>query len=218
MPPVFSPVSNLIARASVLVLALCLVTATALAFGFSGSAYDTGSPLGVWQPVPFSHAHHVGELRIDCRYCHTSVDRAAAAGMPSTDVCMQCHSQIWTEAEMLAPVRASWQEGVPLRWKRVYELPDYVYFEHAVHVRSGIECAVCHGDVDRMPLVFEAVEHTMQWCLDCHRDPTPRLGARRLLTAPPPLLDDPPGAGVRGGTLPSAPRTSGLTSCSTCHR
>lgn len=197
MPPVFLPRSNLIARASLFATFGLVATAIAFAFLLSGSAWDRGVPLTPWQPVPFSHAHHAGELGIDCRYCHTSVDSAAAAGMPSTDVCANCHWQIWTDAGMLEPIRASWRTGVRLRWNRVHETPDYVYFEHAVHVRAGVQCAHCHGQVERMPLLYQAVDHTMQWCIDCHRDPFPHLPAQ-----------------ASGDQIDLA----GLTSCSTCHR
>jgi len=215
MPAVFPPVSNLIARASVLALLTGAIAATALAVGASGSAYDSGFTLGAWQPVPFSHEHHAGDLGIDCRYCHSSVDTAAYAGMPSTEVCINCHAQIWPDAQVLQPVRDSWQHGTRLHWTRVYELPDFVYFDHSVHVTAGVSCEVCHGAVDRMPLVFEAVQHTMQWCLDCHRDPWPRIGTRPLLTAGSAAS----GAAVAGTTAgPREVRTGGLTSCSTCHR
>lgn len=197
-----------------------LVGASALWFGFSGSAYDRGATLAPWQPVPFSHAHHAGELGIDCRYCHSTVDTAAAAGMPSTDVCATCHWQIWTDAEMLEPVRASWRAGWRLHWKRVYETPDYVYFEHAAHVAAGISCEVCHGAVDRMPVVYEAVDHTMGWCLDCHRDPWSRIGTRPLLTSPVPAQAVPSQAapGQVGPEAGAREVRAGLTSCTTCHR
>lgn len=210
MPPVFQPRANLIARGSLFSLAGASVGAVALWIGLTGSSYDTGQTLALWQPVPFSHAHHTGELGIDCRYCHESVETAPAAGMPSTDVCMNCHAELWTDADVLEPVRASWREGRRLRWKRVYELPDFVFFDHSVHVTAGVSCRVCHGDVDRMPLVREALSHTMRWCLDCHRDPGPRLHERSLFTSPVPEL--PGDAAVR------EVRTDGLTSCSTCHR
>jgi hypothetical protein len=146
------------------------------------SDYNTGKGWVVRQPVPFSHEHHAGALKIDCRYCHDSVEVSAVAGLPPTDTCMSCHSQIWTGAEMLAPVRQSLVEGKPLRWNRVAELPDYVYFQHNVHVNAGVGCETCHGQVDTMPLMYRAETFTMSWCLDCHQDPAPRLRPRAAVT------------------------------------
>ena len=146
------------------------------------SDYNTGKGWVVRQPVPFSHEHHAGALKIDCRYCHDSVEVSAVAGLPPTDTCMSCHSQIWTGAEMLAPVRQSLVEGKPLRWNRVAELPDYVYFQHNVHVKAGVGCETCHGQVDTMPLMYRAETFTMSWCLDCHQDPAPRLRPRAAVT------------------------------------
>ncbi len=137
--------------------------------------YRTGMGLVMEQPVPFSHEHHVAGLGIDCRFCHGGVTQAAAAGMPTTDTCMTCHSQIWTNAALLAPVRESLAKGQPLRWNRVNALPDYVYFNHAIHIAKGVGCASCHGTVDRMPLMTKAHGFTMQFCLDCHRNPAPNL-------------------------------------------
>ena len=146
------------------------------------SDYNTGKGWVVRQPVPFSHEHHAGALKIDCRYCHDSVEVSAVAGLPPTDTCMCGHSQSWTGAEMLAPVRQSLVEGKPLRWNRVAELPDYVYFQHNVHVNAGVGCETCHGQVDTMPLMYRAETFTMSWCLDCHQDPAPRLRPRAAVT------------------------------------
>jgi hypothetical protein len=134
------------------------------------------------QPVPFSHQHHVGGLGLDCRYCHVSVETGAQASLPATDVCMTCHSQIWTGAPVLAPVRASLASGTPLEWQRVARLPDYVYFNHSIHIARGVPCETCHGRVDRMPLMARAQPFTMQFCLDCHRDPAPHLRPRDQVT------------------------------------
>lgn len=123
------------------------------------------------QPVPFSHAHHVGGLGIDCRYCHGGVEKTSTAGMPPTHTCMSCHSQVWTNAEMLEPVRHSYQTGEPLEWNRVYALPDFVLFKHNIHVHAGVGCETCHGRVDTMPLTRQAQSLQMQWCLQCHRQP-----------------------------------------------
>ncbi|MBO0738157.1 MAG: cytochrome c3 family protein [Alphaproteobacteria bacterium] len=127
------------------------------------------------QPVPFSHKHHVSGLGLDCRYCHTTVEISENAGMPSTHTCMTCHSQIWTNAEMLAPVRQSLAADQPLRWSRVYTLPDYVYFDHSIHIAKGVGCTECHGPIGDMPLTRKASTLHMSWCLSCHRDPAPHL-------------------------------------------
>ena len=130
------------------------------------------------QPVPFSHAHHVGGLGIDCRYCHTSVENSSFAGIPPTKTCMNCHSQIWTNTPMLEPVRLSYRSGQSLAWTRVNDLPDFVYFSHDIHLAKGVGCDECHGPVDRMPLMFQAKSLQMEWCLDCHRAPDKYLRPR----------------------------------------
>jgi hypothetical protein len=134
------------------------------------------------QPVPFSHKHHAGELGIDCQYCHSSVADSARAGLPPTYTCMSCHSQIWTNAMMLAPVRESFASNKPLNWHRVAQVPEYVYFRHDIHIVKGVGCAECHGAVQTMPLTFRAKALTMEFCLDCHRDPAPHLRPRDQVT------------------------------------
>ena len=123
------------------------------------------------QTPPFSHQHHVGGLGIDCRYCHTSVENSSFAGIPPTKTCMNCHAQIWTSAAMLAPVRESYRSGTSLTWVRVHDLPDFVYFDHSIHISKGIGCQSCHGQVDNMPLMLQQNSLQMEWCLDCHRNP-----------------------------------------------
>ncbi|HEY0511969.1 MAG TPA: cytochrome c3 family protein [Thermoanaerobaculia bacterium] len=142
------------------------------------SGYVTGQYVVKHQPVPFSHEHHVRGLGIDCRYCHTSVERSAFAGLPPTETCMNCHRQIWTNAELLEPIRASYRDNVPVQWTRVHDLPDYVYFNHSVHIAKGIGCASCHGKVNQMPLMFQNASLQMQWCLDCHRNPVKNVRPR----------------------------------------
>lgn len=127
------------------------------------------------QPVLFSHRHHVGELQIDCRYCHTSATTSSFAGMPSTETCMTCHSQVLRQSPLLQPVVVSYNTNTPIRWNRVHNLPDYVYFNHSIHVNKGIGCSTCHGQVNEMPLVWKTQTLFMQWCLQCHRNPTPNL-------------------------------------------
>ena len=135
------------------------------------SSWVTAQNEFVEQPVQFSHAHHVGGDGLDCRYCHTSVEKSSFAGIPPTKTCMNCHSQLWTNAPILEPVRASFRNDAPLTWIRVNDLPDFVYFNHQIHVRQGVGCATCHGRVDKMPLTYQAQSLLMEWCLDCHRAP-----------------------------------------------
>jgi hypothetical protein len=172
---IFGPRANLFMNLALLGAAgLCVVLA-ALVWVVPVMGYSTNQQYAPEQPVPFSHRHHVGGLGIDCRYCHTSVEVAADAGMPPTETCMTCHSQIWTHADMLRPVRQSFAERRPLRWTRVYTLPDYVYFDHSIHVAKGVGCTECHGPVADMPLTYKATSLQMSWCLSCHRDPAPHL-------------------------------------------
>jgi hypothetical protein len=170
------------------------------------------------QPVPFSHAHHVGGLRIDCRYCHESVERSSSAGMPATGVCMNCHEKLWTEAPVLAPVRESWRTGARLRWRRVYDLPDYTYFDHSIHVQKGVGCTTCHGRIDRMPITRRAVTLSMQWCLDCHRHPERHLRPKDEVFDP--AWEPPADQEAQGRRLLAAYHidTSKLTHCTVCHR
>lgn len=178
MAQLFPPFSNTLTRLAIPCAALGL---GAMAWGFhtvifSPYATDVGEP--VEQPVPFSHQHHAGELGIDCRYCHTSVETSAFAGIPPTETCMTCHSQVWRDAPVLAPVRESWTTGKPLHWTRVNDLPDYVYFNHSIHVQKGVACATCHGPVDSMPLMAKEHSLYMRWCLDCHRAPERHMGSK----------------------------------------
>ena len=147
-------------------------------YTLEASGYTTGQYVVKHQPVPFSHEHHVRGLGIDCRYCPTSVERSSSAGLPPTETCMNCHRQIWTNAELLEPIRASYRDNVPVQWNRVHDLPDFVYFNHSVHVAKGIGCASCHGKVNEMPLMFQNASLQMEWCLSCHRDPVKNVRPR----------------------------------------
>ncbi len=182
MPQLFSRSADMWLRVALLVLFGSLVFMFVAFVILSRSSYVTGQGWTVDQPVPFSHEHHAGALQIDCRYCHDSVESSPVAGLPPTHTCMSCHSQLWTGAEMLAPVRQSLAQGEPLRWNRVNELPDYVFFHHGVHVNAGVGCVECHGQVDTMPLMRKAEPMTMGWCLSCHRDPAPHLRPRDKVT------------------------------------
>ena len=171
MAQIFHPSFNTIAKASIFGAVFFIAALAWVAAEVTRSPYMTGAQQIRPQPVPFSHEHHVTGLGIDCRYCHTSVETSSFAGIPSTKTCMTCHSQIWTNAEILQPVRDSWSQQKPIAWTRVHDLPDYVYFDHSIHVAKGIGCATCHGQVDQMPLMFQSASLQMEWCLDCHRDP-----------------------------------------------
>src|ERR1700746_1769424 len=142
------------------------------------SPYITDAGVVKPQPVAFSHQHHVTGLGIDCRYCHTSVEQSRFAGIPPTRTCMNCHSQIWTNAKLLEPVRASYRSGESLQWTRVNQLPDFVYFNHSIHINKGVGCNTCHGPVDRMPLMYQYASLQMEWCLECHRAPEKNLRPR----------------------------------------
>ena len=171
MAQIFHPSTNTLARVTIFGALFIIAAAAWVGAEFYRSPYVTGVSVALEQPVQFSHEHHVAGLGIDCRYCHTSVEDAAFAGMPSTKTCMTCHSQIWTNAELLAPVRQSWQTGSPIRWARVHDLPDFAHFDHSIHVNKGIGCVSCHGAVDEMPLMWKEQSLQMEWCLQCHRDP-----------------------------------------------
>jgi Cytochrome c7 and related cytochrome c/Class III cytochrome C family len=171
MAQIFGPRSNTLARLSVYgvfgVLALFVV---GLAI-YSRSPYPAFAQKSPDQPVPFSHQLHAGGLKIDCRYCHAGVESSAVAGIPPTQTCMTCHSQIKTDSPNLAPVRESWQTGQPIAWNRVHDLPDFVYFNHSIHIAKGVGCSTCHGQVDQMAKVQQVEPLTMGWCLNCHRAP-----------------------------------------------
>lgn len=171
MSQIFHRHSNIYSRLSILAVVLFVATLGGIVALLHLSGYNTRQNDYVEQPVQFSHAHHVGGMGIDCRYCHTSVEEAAFANIPPTKTCMNCHSQIWTNAEMLEPIRASFRTGKPIVWNRVHRLPDFVHFKHDIHINKGIGCASCHGRIDRMNLVYQASPLTMSWCLDCHRAP-----------------------------------------------
>lgn len=168
------------------------------------------------QPVPYSHALHVGQLGLDCRYCHTTVEQAAFAALPPTQTCLNCHQQIRKESPKLLPVRESYATGKPVPWVKVHDLPDYVYFNHSAHVTRGIGCVSCHGRVDKMEVVQQAEPLSMAWCLDCHRRPEQHLRPVEQVTA----MDWVPNEDQLslGRRLRQAHQINPSTDCSTCHR
>ena len=182
--------------------------------GIVRSGYFTNQGVHRQQPIQFSHQHHVGGLGIDCRYCHTSVETSSFAGIPPTSTCMNCHAQIWTNAEMLAPVRNSFATGQRIVWSRVHRLPDFVHFNHSIHIAKGIGCASCHGRVDKMNLMYQAQPLTMQWCLSCHREPEKHIRPREEVFNMNYVAVNQTEVGPK---LVEAYGVKKLTSCSTCH-
>ena len=215
MSAVFSKRAALVVRLLVLAVAGTAVL-VGLVFAWRARAYEQiGEPIA--QPIAFSHKHHVGDEGIDCRYCHATVETDAYAGLPSTAVCLTCHSQLYRDQPLLAQLHESLARNEPVAWQRVHVLPDFVYFNHGVHVAKGVACVECHGRVDQMPLAWRAQPLQMQWCLACHRDPAPHL---RPLTEEFAFDTSEPGptqaaALARAAHLESRRR---LTDCSTCHR
>ena len=218
MAQIFSPYANIWARVTIVASVILICGAGWLTSEIYWSPYATYVDVPLQQPVPFSHKHHVGDDGIDCRYCHTSVEKSAFAGLPSTETCMTCHSQIWNDAPMLQPVRASLASNTPLRWNRVDDLPDYVYFDHSIHMNKGIGCSTCHGRVDQMPLTRKTETFYMKWCLDCHRAPQKYIRPREKIYD---MEWQPKTRGEEGARLIVQYHvdTSGrLINCSTCHR
>ena len=216
MPQIFRPGANTLARVSIvggLLLAGGLLT---LVIVLGRSSYVTRAEEFIEQPIQFSHLHHAGDDGIDCRYCHTSVETGPFAGIPPTKTCMNCHSQIWASAPILEPVRASFRDDQSLRWIRVHDLPDFVYFNHSIHVKKGMGCETCHGRVDEMPLTLQENSLQMEWCLNCHRAPEqfvrPRSEVFTMGYRPPVPQSE------LGPKLVSEYGIQSLTTCSTCHR
>jgi len=216
MPEPFHPRANIIFRLCLLGAVLSFAFVTWAGYLIVRSPYEMMQNVPREQPVPFSHEHHAGGLGIDCRYCHITVEVSNFAGIPPTKICMNCHSQIWATAPALEPIRASYRSGKSVQWTRVHDLPDYVYFSHQIHVHKGIGCSSCHGPVDKMALTWQAQPLTMQWCIDCHRNPEQNVRPKAEVfnmeyTAPANQL-------ALGRKLVREYHIRRLTSCSTCHR
>jgi hypothetical protein len=217
MAQIFHSSSNSLAKVSIAAAGLAACAILWAAYSLNAGSFTTAVDVARNQPVPFSHKHHVADDGIDCRYCHTSVETSAFAGLPPTETCMSCHSQLWTNAEMLEPVRASYRTGKSIAWTRVHDLPDFVYFNHGIHVNKGIGCSTCHGRVDRMPLVYKVNTLYMQWCVDCHRHPERQVRPRDEVfniayETPAPNQDE------IGPKLVALYGIKSLTDCVTCHR
>ncbi|MBV8075831.1 MAG: cytochrome c3 family protein [Planctomycetaceae bacterium] len=218
MAQVFPRSTNVISRVSIFGAVFFALGLLAVVYAIFRSPYVTRVAVVRDQPVPFSHQHHVQGLGIDCRYCHTSVETSGFAGIPPTETCMSCHSQIWIESPMLEPVRASMRTNEPIRWNRVHELPDYAYFNHAIHVQKGIGCSSCHGRVDLMPLTWKDQPLTMEWCLGCHREPEAQIRPREEVFN---MSWTPPANQLAMGKdalVKNHIPVDRLTHCYTCHR
>jgi hypothetical protein len=220
MAQLFHRGANNIAKASMVVV---IVLGGVVFYAYTQiarSSYLTNRGVEKQQPVQFSHKHHVGDDGIDCRYCHTSVETAASAGIPPTQTCMNCHNQLYSDQDYLEPIRASYRDNKPIEWQRVHDLPGYAYFNHSIHVAKGVGCATCHGQIDNMPAVYQENTLQMEWCLACHKNPAPNIRPKdeiyniswdkSEITA-----DQQKEVDAKIKTLRSREL---LTSCSTCHR
>jgi hypothetical protein len=216
MAQLFHRSANSLAKVSIAGAGILAGSLLIAAYTLDRGSYTTDVSLVKEQPVPFSHKHHVTDDGIDCRYCHTSVETSAFAGLPATEICMSCHSQIWSNAAILEPVRASFRTGESLSWTRVHDLPEFVYFNHSIHINKGIGCASCHGRVDQMPLMFKVNTLYMNWCIECHRDPwkyvRPREQVFNMAYVPPANQEE------FGRKLVKEYKIQSLTDCWTCHR
>ena len=216
MPQIFRPSANTLSKLSLAGLLGLVGGLIGLAMLLARSSYVTRAHEYIEQPVQFSHLHHVTDDGIDCRYCHTSVETSSFAGIPPTKTCMNGHSQIWQAAPILEPVRASFREDRPLHWTRVHDLPDFVYFNHSIHVKKGMGCETCHGRVDQMPLMQQVQSLQMEWCINCHRHPEDyvRPSSEVFTMGYRPSVPQ----SVLGSRLVQEYGIRGNTNCSTCHR
>jgi hypothetical protein len=219
MGRLFAPWTDTAFRIALVAIVVGGALAITAPFVYMRTPYHDNREFPVDQPVQFDHRHHVKDDRIDCRFCHSGAEKSAYAGIPSTDVCMGCHSQVWNDSPMLEPVRRSYFSGEPLAWNRVHRVPDFVYFNHAAHVNKGVGCVSCHGRVDEMALAYPVAPLTMSWCLDCHRDPAPNLRPRTEIAN---MAWQRPATGEAGleygRKLARELGVRSLTHCTACHR
>ena len=215
MPQVFHRSFNVISRLTLALIVLLAGAAGGVAMVVSRS-FMTAVGETHTQPVPFSHEQHVNGLGIDCRFCHSSVDKSAFAGLPPTKVCMNCHQQIWTASDMLKPIRDSYASGKSIEWERVHRVGDFVYFNHSAHVNKNVGCTTCHGQVNKMPLMWQKGSLLMEWCLECHREPEkfvrPQKEVYNWDWVPP------PDQFAKGKALVADNHINTKINCSTCHR
>ena len=219
MRQLFAPGADAIFRLYIFTVFGGLLVISVALIAYANSDYIGGVGIAPPQPVPFSHKHHSGELGLDCRNCHQQVTENQTSGLPPTHTCMTCHSQIWTGSDMLKPVRDSLADNEPLQWARVNRLPNYVYFNHSAHITSGVGCSTCHGQVNEMQLTYRAQSFTMQWCIECHREPQSRLRPAaqvwNMEWTPPANQAE---IGAELARLHKVPGPEWMTQCSTCHR
>jgi len=216
MAQIFHHSTNTIARVSIYGAVIAIALLGYAVDVVNQTSYVTEVHNARPQPVPFSHKHHVGELGLDCRYCHSTVEVSSSAGMPPTQTCMACHSQIWTNAAMLEPVRASYRDMKPISWTRVNAVPDFVYFNHSIHIAKGVGCTTCHGPVAEMNITWRAETLYMRWCLECHNAPEKYLRPRsEVFNA---FYVPPKNQLALGERLMKEYKVQKLTTCTTCHR
>jgi hypothetical protein len=217
MPQLFKSSANSFARTSIVVAVLALGGVGGALFELiADSSYATRQGDAREQPIPFSHTHHVGSMGIECRYCHTAVENSQHAMVPPTKTCMNCHSQIWINSSTLEPVRESYRTNESIKWTKVHDLPDYVYFNHSIHVKKGVGCETCHGRVDKMPLMYQNASLEMRWCLECHRNPEKFVRPRQFVTKMGYEPAEP--QEVLGPKLVREYNIQKLETCWTCHR
>ena len=216
MSQIFHRSANTLSKVSIFGVLTLVASLILLAMALGRSSYVTGAHEYVQQPIQFSHLHHVLDDGIDCKYCHTSVETSPFAGIPPTKTCMNCHSQIFSTEPILEPVRASFRDNKPLNWIRVHDLPDFVYFNHSIHVKKGVGCESCHGRVDQMPLMQQERSLQMDWCLDCHRTPEKFVRPRSEITTM--GYEPPEPQSTLGPKLVKEYGIQTRTTCSTCHR
>ena len=216
MPQIFRRSANTLSKLSLFGVLSLVGGLILLAMVLGRSSYVTRANEYIEQPIQFSHLHHVTDDGIDCRYCHTSVETSSFAGIPPTKTCMNCHSQLFATEPILEPVRASFRDDKPLHWIRVHDLPDFVYFNHSIHVKKGVGCETCHGRVDEMPLMVQERSLQMEWCLSCHRAPEKFVRPRSEITTMGYRPSVP--QSIQGPQLVKDYGIQSLTSCSTCHR
>ncbi|MCG3160742.1 MAG: Menaquinone reductase, multiheme cytochrome c subunit [Acidobacteria bacterium] len=220
MPQIFHRRANTISRVSIYGAIIVLAFIVWALYEIQRSPYNTRAFVARSQPVQFSHKHHAGDDGIDCRYCHTTVETSSFAGIPPTSTCMNCHSQLFSGSPFLEPVRESFKTGKPLEWTRVHDLPEFVYFNHSIHVNKGIGCSSCHGRVDEMPLMWNVASLHMEWCLGCHRDPAKHIRPRDQIVNmdwPPPGYDQ-MAEGKKLMKQYNVKPVEAITNCTTCHR